>query len=84
MPVSRHTIRYKKLQSMLKAARKTQGLTQAQVAERLDRPQSYVAKYENGERRLDVVEFLDVAKAIDLEPRRVLSILSASQKALKP
>lgn len=75
MPVSRHTARYKKLQSLLKAARKAQGLTQAQVAERLGRPQSYVAKYENGERRLDVIEFLDVAEALVLSPLKVLKSL---------
>lgn len=76
MPVSRHTARYKKLQSLLKAARKAQGLTQAQVAERLGRPQSYVAKYENGERRLDVIEFLDVSHVIHLDVRKVVSQLA--------
>jgi len=78
MPVSRHTARYKKLQSLLKAARKAQGLTQAQVAERLGRPQSYVAKYENGERRLDVIEFLDVADVIGLNPAR--AVVQLAQK----
>lgn len=67
MPTSRHTARYRKLQSLLKAARKAQGLTQAQVAAKLDRPQSYVAKYENGERRLDVIEFLDAAAVLKLK-----------------
>lgn len=78
MPVSRHTARYKKLQSLLRAARKAQGLTQAQVAERLGRPQSYVAKYENGERRLDVIEFLDVADVIGLNPAR--AVVQLAQK----
>ena len=64
MPVSRHTARYKRLQTALKAARKAAGLTQAQVGERLGRPQSYVNKYETGERRLDVVEFMDVAEVL--------------------
>lgn len=72
MPSSRHTSRYRQLQTLLKAARKEAGLTQAQVAERLGRPQSYVAKYENGERRLDVIEFLDVADVIGLNPGRAV------------
>jgi hypothetical protein len=38
------------------------------VAERLGKPPSYVAKYEGGERRLDVLEFLDVAAAIGFDP----------------
>jgi transcriptional regulator with XRE-family HTH domain len=44
--------------------RKEAGLTQVELARRLGRPQSYVSKYERGERRLDVVEFLAVARAL--------------------
>jgi transcriptional regulator with XRE-family HTH domain len=44
--------------------RKEAGLTQAELAQLLGRPQSYVSKYERGERRLDVVEFLAVARAL--------------------
>lgn len=72
MPPSRHTARYKRFQAALKEARKAAGLTQAQVGKRLGRPQSYVNKYESGERRLDVIEFLDVTRAIDLDPISVL------------
>ena len=43
-------------------------LKQQDVAARLARPQSFVAKYENGERRLDVVEFIEVAEAIGFDP----------------
>jgi len=42
-------------------ARKSAGLTQQAVADVLGKPQSFVAKYENGERRLDVVEFIRIA-----------------------
>jgi transcriptional regulator with XRE-family HTH domain len=48
--------------------RKRAGLTQAKVAERLGRYQSFVAAVEGGQRRLDVVEFLDFAAAIGLDP----------------
>jgi transcriptional regulator with XRE-family HTH domain len=44
--------------------RKEAGLTQVELAQRLGRPQSYVSKYERGERRLDVVEFLAVTRAL--------------------
>ena len=52
----------------LLAARNKQNLTQEQVAVRLSRPQSFVSKYENGERRLDVIEFVQVARALNADP----------------
>jgi transcriptional regulator with XRE-family HTH domain len=47
-------------------------LTQVQVAERLGRPQSFVSKYESGERQLDVVEFVEVCEALDAAPAEML------------
>lgn len=58
------TDRYNRLCELLVEARRSRRLTQAEVARRLGRPQSFVSKFEMGERRLDVVEFLDVARAI--------------------
>ncbi|WP_254907104.1 helix-turn-helix domain-containing protein [Acetobacter tropicalis] len=46
------------------------------LAERLGKPQSYVAKYETGERRIDVIEFLDVAAAIGMDTRMLLDELT--------
>lgn len=60
---------------LLIAARKKAGLTQVEVAARLGRPQSFVAKVEGGERRLDVVEFLSVARAINADPVRIVRAL---------
>jgi len=57
------------------AARKSAGLTQQDVANRLKRPQSFVAKYEGGERRIDVVEFLTITRAIGADPVRLLKSL---------
>jgi transcriptional regulator with XRE-family HTH domain len=54
------------------AARKDAKLTQATLAKAIEKPQSFVAKYENGERRLDVVEFLIVAHAIGVDPCEIL------------
>lgn len=63
------------LRELLISARKKAGLTQSQVAEKLGRPQSFVAKYEGGERRLDVIEFVDVARALDADPVKILRTL---------
>jgi len=65
---------------LLLAARKKNGVTQAEVAKCLGRPQSFVAKVENGERRLDVVELVSYARAIGAEP---LAIMQAVVEALE-
>ena len=57
---------------LLVQTRRDAGLTQLAVAERLERPQSFVAKYENGERRLDVLEFIAVARALGADPVALL------------
>jgi transcriptional regulator with XRE-family HTH domain len=67
-----------KLRELLVAARKKAGLTQQDVADRIGRPQSIVAKYEGGERRLDVVEFLQIAAVLGADPARMLRLLIAS------
>lgn len=59
--------------ALLVAARKAAGLTQQAVALRLKKPQSFVAKYEGGERRLDVVEFVAVARALDGDPLKLMA-----------
>jgi transcriptional regulator with XRE-family HTH domain len=56
-------------------ARKAAGLTQRELADRLQRPQSFVAKYEGGERRIDVVEFIEISRAIGAEPIKLLKAL---------
>ena len=71
-----HTDAYKVVIQSLKQARKRARLTQQQLAERLDRPQSFVAKYESGERRVDVAEFIAIARAIGADPVRMFSSTS--------
>jgi transcriptional regulator with XRE-family HTH domain len=71
----RTTTKHAKLRALLLKARKDAGLTQAVLAVRLGRPQSFVSKYEAGERRLDVVEFLDVGRAVGFSPSRLLTEL---------
>lgn len=52
--------------SLLRQAREEAGLRQTDVAERLDRPQSFVSKYESGERRLDLLELEQVCEACEM------------------
>jgi transcriptional regulator with XRE-family HTH domain len=61
-----------RLRELLAEARSKAGLTQLDVARRLGRPQSFVSKYESGERRLDVVEFLEVCVLIETDPVKIL------------
>jgi transcriptional regulator with XRE-family HTH domain len=70
-----HTERGRRLKQFLIQARKDAGLTQVQLAARLRSPQSFVSKYESGERRLDVIEFIDVVKALGADPRRIIDQL---------
>ncbi len=60
---------------LLIEARDQAGLTQQQLARRLGKHQSFVAKYEGGERRIDVLEFLTISRAIGADPVRLLKAL---------
>ena len=53
---------YRKFLAKLKAARIEAGLTQVDVAKHLKKPQSFVSKFESGERRVDVVELQHIAE----------------------
>jgi transcriptional regulator with XRE-family HTH domain len=65
--------RYVGLINAMTSIRKEHGLTQTQVANQLGKPQSYVAKVENFERTLDVVEFVDWCLAIDANATLLIS-----------
>ncbi len=67
-------------------ARKAAGLTQHALALRLKKPQSFVAKYEGGERRLDVVEFVAVARALGADPLKLMAdfVAGGGEKPAKP
>lgn len=77
MVKSLHTPEYEYFRVLLVTAREKANLTQSEVSTRLSRPQSFVAKYEGGERRLDVVEFVEVCKALDADPHVVLAELQS-------
>jgi len=67
---------YARLRRLLVTARESQGLTQHDLAKRLRKPQSFVSKYERGERRIDVVEFLHIADAIGVDACELLAELA--------
>jgi transcriptional regulator with XRE-family HTH domain len=69
------TKRYQTFLSLLVSARHEQGLSQRDLASKLNRVHSFVAKYEQGERRLDVIEFLDIATALEIDPHEILNQL---------
>lgn len=69
---------YQQMLALLRQARKAAGFTQAQLAKRLGKPQSYVSKSENGERRLDVIEFLEVCRQLGLDPYVLLREVEAA------
>lgn len=75
MTSSVFTQKYTRFCEILIQARHHRGLTQIQLAEILGKPQSYVSKYERGERRLDVIEFLEVVKVLDIDACEIIKQL---------
>src|SRR5258708_26054018 len=73
MPKSVHPRAYKVLRERLVAARHAAGLTQQELADKLGRRQSFVAKYERGERRIDLVELLEIATVLNADARRIIA-----------
>lgn len=72
MTTSIHSARYRRLRELLGEARRKRGLSQAALAAELGRVQTFVSKYERGERRLDVVELLEITSALDIDLQRLL------------
>ena len=75
MAKSLHTPEYEYFRNLLITAREKAGLTQIEVAAQLGLPQSFVAKYEGGERRLDVVEFIRVCNALGADAGKILAVV---------
>ncbi|HWZ63603.1 MAG TPA: helix-turn-helix transcriptional regulator [Steroidobacteraceae bacterium] len=76
--VLRKTLRSQSHRAMIRilvAARDKAGLTQRQLADRLRRPHSFVGRMEAGERRVDVVEFIEIARVLGADPRELFELL---------
>jgi transcriptional regulator with XRE-family HTH domain len=64
--------RYRELINQLREARLSAKISQADLAAQLRVRQQFISKYENGERRLDAVEFIDIARCLGLDPITIL------------
>ena len=62
----------------IKAFRMERGLSQRELARRLGKPPSFVNKIEQLERRLDVVELIVIARALEVEPSSVFDAVVAA------
>ncbi len=71
--------RYWKLRLLLTEAREKAGLTQVELGERLGRPQTFVSKIERGVRSVDVIEFIEIAKAIGADPKTLIRKLEQGE-----
>lgn len=67
VPQSPHDDAYKLFLGMLRQLRHEKGVTQESLANRLGKPQSYVSKYELGERRIDIVETFEICRALNAD-----------------
>jgi len=74
------TSKYELFREHLILAREQSGLTQVELAVRLDKPQSFVSKYERGERRLDVLEFIDITNALGVDASNFISRLKGAHE----
>ncbi len=79
MAHSTHHDEYKLLISLLRDVRREMGVTQIELGERLDNTQTFVSKVERGERRLDVVEFVEFCEAVGAAPQEVLARFMAQR-----
>jgi transcriptional regulator with XRE-family HTH domain len=73
VPKSLFTRKHTQLRKLLTRARKDAKLTQTVLAHRLNQGQAYISRIERGERRIDVVEFLDLAHAIGFNPAKFIA-----------
>ncbi|MEO7917065.1 MAG: helix-turn-helix transcriptional regulator [Dokdonella sp.] len=77
-PTLRKTLRtrgHRELITILVDARQKAGLTQRDLAARIKRPHSLVGRMESGERRIDVIEFIDISRVLGVDPKELFAQL---------
>jgi transcriptional regulator with XRE-family HTH domain len=79
MPKTLRSPRQLRLTELLIAQRKNAGLSQAALADALGRYQSVIAAMESGSRRIDVVEFLDIAEVVGFDIHEMIDALLATK-----
>ena len=78
MRKSIYSQRQQRVREMLVELRKSARLTQVELAKKLSRPQSYVSNYERGERRVDLVELLELAEVLNFDAAKFVRRLIRS------
>jgi transcriptional regulator with XRE-family HTH domain len=73
MVASLHSSKHDIFRTLLIEARKDAQLTQVQLSEKLNVPQSFVSKYERGERRLDFTEFIEIADLLKIDSNQFIA-----------
>lgn len=63
---------HKALVDLIVAKREAVGMTQSQLAEKLGEYQSFVARLESGQRRIDVIEFIEIARVLNFDAAKAL------------
>lgn len=71
MPKSQFTPAYTSFVKVLVAARKEAGVTQVELADRLGKPQPFISSIEKGVRRVDLIEFYAIARALRVDPEQL-------------
>ncbi|UPK33589.1 helix-turn-helix domain-containing protein [Bradyrhizobium sp. 186] len=84
MEKSLKSAEYTRLIALLVAVRQKAGIRQHGLAKKLGKPQSFVAKYEGGERRIDLVEFVAIVRAMDADPVRLFREFLAEEPTKPP
>jgi transcriptional regulator with XRE-family HTH domain len=84
MQKSLKSAEYGRLIEVLVAARHEADIPQQALARKLGRPQSFIAKYEGGERRIDVIEFIAIARAIGADPLKLFREFLAEKPVKSP
>ena len=79
--MSKHlrSARHKTLITALKAARESAGITQRELARRLDRAHSFVGKIESGERQLNVLEFCEYADTLGADAGELIRAVAKAR-----
>lgn len=74
------TSEQKRLLALLRQIRLDAGLRQVDLAERLGQPQSFVSKYESGERRLDLLELRTICEAVGIPLSKFVRLFEQGKK----
>lgn len=67
-----HSPEHERLRALLVSKRLEKGYTQKKLSEYLKKPQSYVSKYEIGEKNIDVIEFIKISNALKEKPENII------------